>query len=110
MEEYQRRRKEFEDSLVQKKYGKLTFTEEENTANTLFRNLITEERADKHDTFFKVHTIGHRESFEKSLLFTALTKLPKGATLHLHTICCLDEDWVNKQSLLWTIWLIFFCL
>ncbi|EGR32867.1 hypothetical protein IMG5_068440 [Ichthyophthirius multifiliis] len=98
MEKYLKQRSKCLQQLQSNKYKGLKFTELELQANELFKKLIFKERDLHDDLFYKVHTLKHIEYItQKSELYQAILKLPKGAVLHIHIDCCNDIEWFMKE-------------
>ncbi|KAL4505323.1 hypothetical protein ABPG72_002385 [Tetrahymena utriculariae] len=98
MEDYLKKRQDFEREITTAKYNGIAFTPLEEETNKLYRQILISERATKDDSFYKGYTLKHREQFEKeSHIFKAIQKLPKGAVLHIHTDCCMDIDWFMEE-------------
>lgn len=82
------------EAIQKHKYGDLTFTQEEEKANDIFRKKLIEERSKLPVSFFRENTMKYLDLIEKNEIFLIVKKMPKGGVLHLHTSCCFEISWV----------------
>lgn len=57
-------------------------------------------QADRHGrshTYYQVHTLKHKTEYMVSDIYKVVEKFPKGATLHIHSDCCVDNEWFLEE-------------
>lgn len=92
--EYRRKRSIIHKEMLANKYGNLVFTPQEDSLNTSFHKLLSEERSKLTPSFYRENTLKHVKKMHDNKLFKIIDKMPKGATLHIHLDCCYSLDFV----------------
>lgn len=81
--------------MQNQKYSDVSFTNGDEEANKIFKIMIESQRKNLPASFYRGNTLKNKELIDASDLFKITQKMPKGAVLHLHVDCAIDEEQVN---------------
>jgi hypothetical protein len=94
LDSYFQKRLELMSKMQSQKYSGVSFTKRDEEANKIFKLLLESQRKTLPASFYRGNTLKNKEVIDGSDIFKIIQKMPKGAVIHLHVDCAIDEDQV----------------